>query len=108
VVIDWERVWPYSIIGAGACPCESTYRTGWVFALAFTPDGRALASGGEDAAVKLWQVATGRELANFKGRGDYVHSVSFAPNEAIVATGSRDKTIKLRETDQVLGFRSDV
>jgi WD40 repeat protein len=59
-----------------------------------------LASGGEDAGVKLWQVATRRELATWKARGDYLHSLEFAPDGHLLAADSRDKTIKLWEICQ--------
>jgi WD40 repeat protein len=72
-----------------------------------TPSGRALASGGEDAAVKLWHVATGREFASLRGHGDYVHAVVFAPNAAMLASGSRDQTIKLWQLDSTLGLGPD-
>src|SRR5262249_29875403 len=44
-----------------------------VGALAFSPDGKALASGGEDRTVKVWDVAKGETTATFVGHGGVVH-----------------------------------
>jgi WD40 repeat protein len=38
-----------------------------------------LASGSWDGTARLWSVATGTELATFKGHGEKVHAVAFAP-----------------------------
>jgi WD40 repeat protein len=62
-------------------------------------EGKLLSSGGEDAGVKLWQVATRREHATWKAHGDYLHSLEFAPDGQLLAD-SRDKTIKLWEICQ--------
>jgi WD40 repeat protein len=38
--------------------------TGFVFSVAYSPDGKTLASGSYDKTIKLWDVATGKELSN--------------------------------------------
>lgn len=63
--------------------------------IAFSPDGKILASGSYDKTIKLWNVGTGREIYTFQGHSDSVYSVAFSPDGKILASGSRDKTIKL-------------
>ena len=66
-----------------------------MFSVAFSPDGKTLASGSEDETIKLWDVATGKEQATLKGHTHAVCSVAFSPDGKTLASGSGDKTIKL-------------
>jgi WD40 repeat protein len=61
--------------------------------VAFSPNGKTLASGGED--VTLWDVATGKEQAALKGHKGDVISVAYSPDGQTLASGSINKTIKL-------------
>ena len=66
-----------------------------VLAVAFSPDGKVLASGSNDNTIKLWDVASGRELRTLSGHTRRVQSVAFTPDGSTLASGSDDNTIKL-------------
>ena len=69
--------------------------SGDIFSLAFSPDGKILASGSYDNTVKLWDVKTKQEITTLTGHSDDVESVAFSPDGKTLASGSRDDTIKL-------------
>ena len=66
-----------------------------VYSVIFSPDGTTLASGTHDHIVKLWDVATGENIAMLEGHTGTVNSVAFSPNGLILASGSNDTTVKL-------------
>lgn len=66
-----------------------------VTSVAFSPDGRYIASGSADNTVKLWEVSTSREIRTLLGRKSGVSSVAFSPDGRYIVSGSWDKTIKL-------------
>jgi len=69
----------------------------WVCSVAWSNDGKILASGSEDETIKLWEVDSGREILSIRGHSGYVNSVAFSRDGKILASGSDDKTIRLWE-----------
>ncbi len=71
--------------------------TDWVWAVAYSPDGQQLATGGDDRTVRLWN-STGRQTHLLQGHRRSVHSVAYSPDGQQLATASNDHTVRIWNT----------
>jgi len=69
--------------------------TGWVTCVAFSQDGKRLASASFDHTVKVWDAASGQESLTLKGHSDAVMSVAFSADGKRLASASGDQTVKV-------------
>jgi RNA polymerase sigma factor (sigma-70 family) len=89
------RLWDVAT-GRELCRYVGHQAGGW--ALAFSPDGKLIASGGGDVArrdnaVHLWEAASGRLIRRFDGHHSGVSSLAFSPDGCKLASGGGDATI---------------
>src|SRR5262245_16053129 len=87
---EWYYLWRLSHRFSSTLHHNNT-----ISSVAFSPDGKRLATGSADRTVKLWDAATGQEMLTLKGHSDSVTSVAFSPDGKRLATGSDDRTVKL-------------
>lgn len=78
-----------------ASPAMLRGHRGAVWSLAFSPDGKLLASTSADGTVKLWNPAPTREETFLRGAGRAILSLAFSPNGNSLAAGMKDGVVQL-------------
>ena len=63
---------------------------GTVAAVAFSPNGKLLASGAWDRQIRLWDVSTGKLVGELKGHRDWIRALRFQDNKTLVSACERD------------------
>jgi WD40 repeat protein len=61
---------------------------GYVWKVAFSPDGRYLASGSWDSTVKIWDVESGKEVQTLRGHAGFIYGLAFSPDGQRLASAS--------------------
>ncbi|KAM6504757.1 hypothetical protein FSOLCH5_015252 [Fusarium solani] len=70
----------------------------WVRSIAFSPDGKLIASGSGDETIKVWDAATGEVRHTLQSHGHWVRSIAFSPDGKLIASATADTTIKVWDT----------
>ncbi|MBV8541347.1 MAG: pentapeptide repeat-containing protein, partial [Pseudonocardiales bacterium] len=72
-----------------------TGHTGGVLAVAWSPDGTRLLTGGRDGDVRVWDAASGEPLHRLTGHTDWVWAVAWSPDGTRLLTGGGDGTVRV-------------
>ncbi|OUL34176.1 hypothetical protein BV372_14600 [Nostoc sp. T09] len=66
-----------------------------IFSVAFSPNGKIIATGDANGEIRLWQIEDGQQILICKGHTGFVRSVAFSPDGQTLASGSVDQIVKL-------------
>ncbi|HEX9131932.1 MAG TPA: serine/threonine-protein kinase [Ktedonobacteraceae bacterium] len=67
----------------------------FVNAVAWSPDGKKIASASADTNVQVWNVATGSNILTYRGHSSKVNAVAWSPNGKRIASASDDRTVQI-------------
>jgi WD40 repeat protein/predicted Ser/Thr protein kinase len=71
------------------------YSNNWVHSLAFSPDGKTVASASGDSIVRLWRTSDGTLLTTLEGHLSAIFGIAFSPGGTALASGADDGTVRL-------------
>ena len=87
--------------GGGGKPVRDLAETqDVVFAVAFSPDSKKVATAGADRTVRVFEVETGKLLTQIEDHADWIFGIGFSPDGKRLASASRDKTAKVFDIEK--------
>jgi WD40 repeat protein len=89
------RIWDVTDAAKPSLRHKLNANAGSVWAVAYSPDGKSIASGQDDGTVKLWDPVTERERCTLVGHTGAVRAMAFSPKGSVLATGDASGEIRL-------------
>ena len=78
--------------------CQYEGHSDEVLAVAFSPDGKSIASADKsNNEIKIWDAATGKHQKGLQGHKEFVTSLAFSPDGKLLAAGGGDKEVSVHE-----------
>jgi len=89
------RVSVWNLDDENALPVECDGHVSVIYAVRFSPDGKTLATAGQENIVNLWDATTGQELQTIKGHSGSIRELAFHPDARRLVTASIDSTLRV-------------
>ncbi len=68
--------------------------TGFVYAIAYSPHGDQIATGGWDNSIRLWDAATGRQIRTLLGHRGFVRALAYSPDGRWLVSSGEDRSVR--------------
>jgi WD40 repeat protein len=79
----------------GSTTLNLAQHTGAVYSVAWSPDGKYIATASEDHTVIIWNALSGGLVCVYSGHSDLVYAVAWSPDSRLVASGGSDNTVQI-------------
>lgn len=96
---DDRNAWVRDLVVHGIDPRCLAGHIGAVTSVAFAPDGRRAATGSRDGSIRVWHVASGREMLRIEETGHPITAIAFTPDGLLIVSCSEDGALRLWDTE---------